>query len=111
MCPWSCTRPKICAISPWVPEAPRLDERAAQVFLGDQCVGKTSIITRFMYDKFDNVYQVSRWPCGPRSEPTSPAQLSPRRAAPGTRTQSTIGIDFLSKTMYLEDRTVRLQLW
>jgi Ras-related protein Rab-6A len=22
-----------------------------------------------------------------------------------------IGIDFLSKTMYLEDRTVRLQLW
>jgi len=51
------------------------------VFLGDQSVGKTSIITRFMYDKFDNVYQ------------------------------ATIGIDFLSKTMYLEDRTVRLQLW
>nr|GMC57237.1 Ras-related protein RABH1e [Ipomoea batatas]GMC59590.1 Ras-related protein RABH1e [Ipomoea batatas]GMC62329.1 Ras-related protein RABH1e [Ipomoea batatas]GMC67470.1 Ras-related protein RABH1e [Ipomoea batatas] len=25
--------------------------------------------------------------------------------------QATIGIDFLSKTMYLEDRTVRLQLW
>ena len=24
---------------------------------------------------------------------------------------ATIGIDFLSKTMYLEDRTVRLQLW
>lgn len=51
------------------------------VFLGDQSVGKTSIITRFMYDKFDSVYQ------------------------------ATIGIDFLSKTMYLEDRTVRLQLW
>lgn len=34
-----------------------------------------------MYDKFDNNYQ------------------------------ATIGIDFLSKTMYLEDRTVRLQLW
>lgn len=29
----------------------------------------------------------------------------------GTRYQATIGIDFLSKTMYLEDRTVRLQLW
>lgn len=29
------------------------------VFLGDQSVGKTSIITRFMYDKFDNTYQVS----------------------------------------------------
>eukprot|EP00959_Pyramimonas_sp_CCMP1952_P243642 5092588-Pyramimonas_sp.AAC.1 len=30
------------------------------VFLGDQSVGKTSIITRFMYDKFDNTYQVRR---------------------------------------------------
>ena len=38
-------------------------------------------ILRFMYDTFDNTYQ------------------------------ATIGIDFLSKTMYLEDRTVRLQLW
>ena len=28
------------------------------VFLGDQCVGKTSIITRFMYGTFDNSYQV-----------------------------------------------------
>jgi len=44
-------------------------------------VGKTSLITRFMYDSFDTTYQ------------------------------ATIGIDFLSKTMYLEDRTVRLQLW
>ncbi|XP_076330476.1 ras-related protein Rab-6B-like isoform X2 [Tachypleus tridentatus] len=51
------------------------------VFLGEQSVGKTSLITRFMYDTFDNSYQ------------------------------ATIGIDFLSKTMYLEDRTVRLQLW
>jgi GTPase SAR1 family protein len=34
----------------------------SQVFLGDQSVGKTSIITRFMYDKFDNTYQV--WPVG-----------------------------------------------
>jgi len=25
--------------------------------------------------------------------------------------QATIGIDFLSKTMYLDDRVVRLQLW
>ena len=25
--------------------------------------------------------------------------------------QATIGIDFLSKTMYMEDRTLRLQLW
>mmetsp|Transcript_21654 Transcript_21654/g.48958 ORF Transcript_21654/g.48958 Transcript_21654/m.48958 type:complete len:151 (-) Transcript_21654:593-1045(-) len=28
------------------------------VFLGDQSVGKTSIITRFMYDQFDKAYQV-----------------------------------------------------
>ncbi|WFD31115.1 GTPase Ryh1 [Malassezia sp. CBS 17886] len=51
------------------------------VFLGEQSVGKTSLITRFMYDSFDGNYQ------------------------------ATIGIDFLSKTMYLDDRTVRLQLW
>jgi len=50
------------------------------VFLGEQSVGKTSLITRFMYDSFDSTYQ------------------------------ATIGIDFLSKTMYLEDRTVRLQI-
>ena len=28
------------------------------VFLGDQGVGKTSIITRFMYDSFDHTYKV-----------------------------------------------------
>lgn len=28
-----------------------------------------------------------------------------------TLLQATIGIDFLSKTMYLDDRTVRLQIW
>jgi Ras-related protein Rab-6A len=28
------------------------------VFLGEQSVGKTSLITRFMYDSFDNTYQV-----------------------------------------------------
>uniref|UniRef100_A0A8C1QQQ4 Ras-related protein Rab-6B-like n=1 Tax=Cyprinus carpio TaxID=7962 RepID=A0A8C1QQQ4_CYPCA len=27
------------------------------VFLGEQSVGKTSLITRFMYDSFDNTYQ------------------------------------------------------
>ncbi|KAG1088961.1 hypothetical protein G6F42_020116 [Rhizopus arrhizus] len=29
------------------------------VFLGEQSVGKTSLITRFMYDTFDSTYQVS----------------------------------------------------
>ena len=28
------------------------------VFLGDQSVGKTSIITRFIYDTFDSNYSV-----------------------------------------------------
>eukprot|EP00033_Pygsuia_biforma_P002027 GCRY01002255.1.p1 GENE.GCRY01002255.1~~GCRY01002255.1.p1 ORF type:complete len:214 (+),score=14.04 GCRY01002255.1:176-817(+) len=51
------------------------------VFLGDQSSGKTSIIRRFMFDTFDSSYE------------------------------ATIGIDFLSKTMYLSDRTVRLQIW
>lgn len=51
------------------------------VLLGEQSVGKTSIITRFMYDSFDTHYQ------------------------------ATVGIDFLSKTIYLQDKTVRLQLW
>lgn len=49
--------------------------------LGEQSVGKTSLITRFMYDSFDNTYQ------------------------------ATVGIDFLSKTVYMQDKTVRLQLW
>ena len=51
------------------------------VFVGDIFVGKTSIITRFMYDTFLDKYK------------------------------GTVGIDFLAKTMYLEDRTVRLHLW
>ncbi|KAJ1120331.1 hypothetical protein NDU88_008504 [Pleurodeles waltl] len=63
----------------WADSAPK----AKPVGFASACyvIGKTSLITRFMYDSFDNTYQ------------------------------ATIGIDFLSKTMYLEDRTVRLQLW
>lgn len=30
------------------------------VFLGEQSVGKTSLITRFMYDSFDTAYQVRK---------------------------------------------------
>ena len=51
------------------------------VFLGDQSVGKTSLINRFIYDTFEDVYQ------------------------------ATIGIDFLSKAVYVDDKTIRLQLW
>ena len=51
------------------------------VFLGDIDVGKTSIINNFIHGKFDHVHQ------------------------------PTIGIDFLSKTMVVNDVVVRFQLW
>ena len=37
------------------------------VFLGEQSVGKTSLITRFMYDSFDNTYQVEITTTTPRA--------------------------------------------
>ncbi|KAG1359365.1 putative Ras-related protein RABH1b [Cocos nucifera] len=83
------------------------------VFLGDQSVGKTSIITRFMYDKFDNTYQdgihVRRDDL--RTIILFTLQFGITSFDSCIDGQATIGIDFLSKTMYLEDRTVRLQLW
>ncbi len=33
------------------------------VFLGDQSVGKTSVITRFMYDSYDSTYQATIGMC------------------------------------------------
>lgn len=99
--------------------------------LSDDVVGKTSLITRFMYDSFDNTYQVisaalkyfillyMRW-----CQCSKTLNLLTYYIIRGWRPlflqisilkdsllQATIGIDFLSKTMYLEDRTVRLQLW
>ncbi|KAJ3442949.1 rab gtpase [Anaeramoeba flamelloides] len=50
-------------------------------FIGDEGVGKTSIITRFIYQSFD------------------------------PDTQSTVGVDFLSKTINIENQSIRLQLW
>lgn len=59
------------------------------VFLGDQAVGKSSIINRFIYDIFDGnehvKYEFTKRP--------------------------TIGIDFISQNIFLEDKTIRLQLW
>lgn len=51
------------------------------VFVGDMSVGKTSIISQFMYNHFDTSYD------------------------------ATIGIDFLAKTHTVKGKTVRLQLW
>ncbi|MEJ1285718.1 hypothetical protein NN561_016715 [Cricetulus griseus] len=116
------------------------------VFLGEQSVGKTSLITRFMYDSFDNTYQGLLRAIAVQSMATDgvtdaywhssgclpqfigalrlkasqvhchgslPAHYSshPYLACLDHTPKATIGIDFLSKTMYLEDRTVRLQLW
>ncbi|KAJ3451347.1 rab gtpase [Anaeramoeba flamelloides] len=50
-------------------------------FMGDQSVGKTSIINRFIYDDFN------------------------------INSQSTVGVDFLSKTIFVENESVRLHLW
>ncbi|XP_032234202.1 GTP-binding protein ryh1 [Nematostella vectensis] len=51
------------------------------VFLGDQGVGKSSLAGRFIYDIFEEKYQ------------------------------PTIGIDFMTKTVLLDDFEVRLQIW
>mmetsp|Transcript_7155 Transcript_7155/g.12796 ORF Transcript_7155/g.12796 Transcript_7155/m.12796 type:complete len:224 (-) Transcript_7155:13-684(-) len=52
------------------------------VFLGDEAAGKTSLVRRYMYGTFEDSIQ------------------------------ATIGMDFQSKTVYLENgRSVRLQLW
>jgi small GTP-binding protein len=57
-----------------------------------------------MYDSFDSTYQVSL-----SIDYNYVSHLYCPCASPSP--QATIGIDFLSKTMYLDDRTVRLQLW
>ncbi|KAK4053762.1 GTPase Ryh1 [Microbotryomycetes sp. JL201] len=65
------------------------------VFLGEQSVGKTSLITRFMLPSASNIGLT----------------VTERLADVLDGRLRQTGIDFLSKTMYLEDRTVRLQLW
>ena len=51
------------------------------VIIGDQHVGKTSILSRYKYEAVEAVY-------------------SP-----------TVGIDFLTKNVFLEDKTIRLIMW
>jgi len=55
--------------------------RCKVVFVGDPEVGKTSVICRYVYVTFQETYQ------------------------------NTIGIDFLSKSIRVQDAQVRLQLW
>lgn len=56
-------------------------EKVKLVFLGDQAVGKTSILNRFMYDNFD-------------------ARLDP-----------TVGMDFVMKNIYRGDKVIKIMLW
>lgn len=51
------------------------------VILGDQYVGKTSILNKYKYENSEDKYT------------------------------PTIGIDFLTKNVYLEDKTIRLIMW
>lgn len=51
------------------------------VFVGNSAVGKTSIINQYMYDSVSNDH-----------EPT-------------------VGIDFFAKTLHLEGRDIRMQIW
>ena len=51
------------------------------VFLGDQSVGKSSILTRFVRDSFDN------------------------------NPNSTIGVDFIVKTIQRDDKTFKIHFW
>ncbi|XP_951915.1 small GTP-binding protein, Rab family, putative [Theileria annulata] len=57
------------------------NQRNKIVLLGEQSAGKTSIVTRFVYDHYIPAYA------------------------------ATIGIDFLSKVVTVNQKTMRLQLW
>ncbi|KAK7307741.1 hypothetical protein VNO77_41067 [Canavalia gladiata] len=114
------------------------------VFLGDQSVGKTSIITRFIlwlgdwdvfcgYANLVNILWCIKKCKGSLYGETGQKgegiesfweriiSITVSKALKWMKnvtflpmnkaSVATIGIDFLSKTMYLEDRTVRLQLW
>ena len=54
------------------------------IFLGDQSVGKTSIVTRFMYDTFDTTYQVN-----------SRNRVSPSQGTCAARSQSVFMVVYI----------------
>ena len=58
------------------------------VLVGDQNVGKTSVISRFIHDSFEMSSNVICLIIKP-----------------------TVGIDFITKTMQVDGETLRLQLW
>jgi Ras-related protein Rab-6A len=68
-------------------------------FLGDQGAGKTSIIRSFVKGSFTADYKVRMRRKEVACVPS------------GVVSQATIGVDFLSKTLYMDDKTVRLQVW
>lgn len=58
-----------------------LSQKYKIVLLGDQSVGKTAVINRFIFDTFDG------------------------------KDHPTVGIDFISKTLYYDDKALKLQIW
>lgn len=58
------------------------------VFLGEQSTGKTSILMRFMHDKFEEGLGVFL-----------------------PLLQATVGIDFMAKNLTVDNHVLRLQLW
>lgn len=61
------------------------------IFLGDPGVGKSSILNRFAQDKFENNYQVKKFYL--------------------KKLQATIGLDFHSKNVKIDNFDVRLLLY
>lgn len=59
------------------------------VFLGDQSTGKTSILLRFMHDKFEESQGVCYF----------------------FYIEATVGIDFMAKNIAVNSTHLRLQLW
>lgn len=93
--------PPAAAAGSKLPQAAPLTKHKV-VFLGDQGTGKTTMIKAFLYGTFEQTYKVTR------------TQLHSQRLLAvqcSHGVQATVGIDFFSKTMYLDDRTVRLQIW
>jgi Ras-related protein Rab-6A len=86
-----------------------LSRMAKVVFLGDSATGKSSLIARFVFNSFSAqhtrfVPPFPPWHC-------IPSTLHRPRHLSHSSTPSTLGIDFLSKSVFVGDRSVKLQLW
>ena len=85
----------------------------ARVSAGWQNLDHHALYVRQVRQQLPGAAALPAEPSAALAVPRAPAarRACAARPEPGSSLQATIGIDFLSKTMYLEDRTVRLQLW